>query len=62
MTNIFDEELSQWVKNITIKLNAKEKSINYKSISFKRDKNLKFGFRVYKSLKDFLKKFIFIKF
>ena len=62
MTNIFDEELSQWVKNITIKLNAQEKSINYKSISFKRDKNLKFDFRVYKSLKDFLKKFIFIKF
>ena len=55
VTNIFDEDLSQEVKNMFIKLNAQEKSIDYKRLSFKRDENLKLDLRDYKSLKEFFK-------
>ena len=55
VTNIFDEELSQEAKNILIKFNAQERSIDYKWLSFKRDKNLEFDFRDLKSLKEFFK-------
>ena len=55
MINIFDEELFQEVKNMLIKLNAQEKSIDYKRLSFKRDENLEFDFRDHKSLKEFFK-------
>ena len=51
VTNIFDEELSQEAKNILINFNAQERSIDYKWLSFKRDKNLEFDFRDLKSLK-----------
>ena len=45
--NIFHEELSQEAKNMLIKLNAQEKSIDYKKLIFKRNKNLEFDFRDY---------------
>ena len=37
------------------KLNNQEKTINYKRFSFKRDKNLEFDFRDYRSLKELFK-------
>ena len=49
--NIFDEELSQEAKYMLIKLNAHEKSIEYKRLNFKGDRNLEFDFRDYRSLK-----------
>lgn len=52
VTNIFDAELSQEVKNMLIKRNAQEKSIDYKRLSFKRDKNVEFEFKDYKALKE----------
>ena len=58
MINIFDEHLSQKIKNMLNQLNNQEKSINYKRLNFKRDKNLEFDFRGYRSLKEFLRKFI----
>ena len=62
VTNIFDEELSQEAKNILIKLNAKEETIDYKRLSFKRDKNLEFDFRDHKLLKEFFKDIYYKKF
>ena len=56
--NIFDEHLSQKIKNMLNQLNNQEKGINYKRLNFKRDKNLEFDFRGYRSLKEFLRKFI----
>ena len=50
VTNTFDEELSQEAKNMLIKLNAQEKSIDYKRLNFERKKK-EFDFRDYKSLK-----------
>ena len=58
MINIFDEHLSQKIKNMLNQLNNQEKGINYKRLNFKRDKNLEFDFRGYRSLKEFLRKFI----
>ena len=55
MTNIFDEELFQEAKNMLIKLNAQEKIIDYKRLSFMRDKNLEFDFQDNKSLKECFK-------
>ena len=55
MTNTFDEELFQEAKNMLIKLNAQEKIINYKRLSFMRDKNLAFDFKDNKSLKECFK-------
>ena len=51
--NIFDEHLSQKIKNMLNQLNNQEKSINYERLNFKRDKNLEFDFRDYRSLKEF---------
>ena len=45
--NIFDEELSQETMNMLIKLNAQEKSIDYKKLTFKRNKNVEFDFTDY---------------
>ena len=56
--NIFDEHLSQKIKNMLNQLNNQEKGINYKRLNVKRDKNLEFDFRGYRSLKEFLRKFI----
>ena len=53
--DIFDEELSQEAKNVLPKLSNQEKSIEYKKFSFKRDKNLDFDFRDYRSLKELFK-------
>ena len=35
----FDKEPSQEIKNMLIKFNNQEKIINYKRLSFKRDRN-----------------------
>ena len=43
--DIFDEELSQEAKNVIVKLSNQEKIIEYKKLSFKRDKKLGFDFR-----------------
>ena len=45
-----------------MKRNAQEKSIDYKRLSFKRDKNLESDFRDYKSLKEFFKDTYYKKF
>ena len=50
-----DEELPQEAKNVITKLNNQEKSINYKKLSFKREKKLEFDFRDYSSLKELFK-------
>ena len=60
--NTFDEEPSQKAKNMLIKLNAQEKSIDYKRLSFSKDKKLKFDFREYKSLKEFFNDICYKKF
>ena len=52
---IFDEELQQEAKNMLIKLNAQEKSIDYQRLSFKRDKSFEFDFKNCKYLKEFFK-------
>ena len=51
----FDKEPSQEIKNMLIKFNNQEKIINYKRLSFKRDRNWEFGFKNFKSLKEFFK-------
>ena len=61
MINIFDEDLSQKAKNMVIKLNYQEKSINYETLNFKRDKKLEFDFRDYKSLKELSKEIYYWK-
>ena len=43
------------------KLSNQEKIINYKKLSFKRDKNLKFDFSDYKSLKELFKEIYYRK-
>ena len=42
-------------KNMLIKLNAQEKSIDYQRLSFKRDKSFEFDFKNCKYLKEFFK-------
>ena len=54
--DIFDDNLSQKAKNYMLnKLNNQEKSINYKRLNFKRDKNLEFDLRDNKPLKELFK-------
>ena len=54
--NVFSDELSQEAKNIFYMLSNQEKSVNYKKLNFKRDKNnLEFDFRDYNSLKELFK-------
>ena len=55
MDDIFDEELSHKAKNVLSKMCFLEKIIEYKKLSFKRDKKLGFGFREYRSLKELFK-------
>ena len=55
MDNIFDEKLSQEAKNVLPNLSNQERIIEYKKLSFKRDKNLNFDFRDYRSLKELFK-------
>ena len=55
MTYILDEELSQEAKNMITKLSIQEKIIDYTNLRFKRNKNLEFDFREYRSLKNMLK-------
>ena len=38
-----------------MKLINQEKSINYRRLNFKRDKNLEFDFKDYKNLREFFK-------
>ena len=45
MDDIFDEELSQEPKNVLAKLSNQEKIIEYRKLSFKRDKKIGFDFR-----------------
>ena len=54
-TNVLAEELSQEAKNLPTKLSNQEKVIYYKKLNFKRDRNLNFDFREYKSLKELFK-------
>ena len=56
--NIFDEELSQKQKICSSNLMLKKKVQH----SFKRDRNLEFDFRDYKSLKEFFKDIYYKKF
>ena len=54
--NVFSDELSKEAKNIFYMLSNQEKSVNYKKLNFKRDKNnLEFDFRDYNSLKELFK-------
>ena len=59
--NTFDEELPQKANSMLIKLNNQQKSINYKRLNLKRDKNLDFDFRGYKSLEEFFKEMYYWK-
>ena len=61
VTYILDEELSEEAKNMLTKLDNKEKTINYKKLSFRRDKNLKIDFRDYRSLKELFKEIYYRK-
>ena len=54
-TDVLDEELSQQAQDVLTNLSYQEKIINYKKLSFKRDRNLDFDFRSYGSLKELLK-------
>ena len=54
-TDVLDEELSQQAQDVLTNLSNQEKIINYKKLSFKRDRNLDFDFRSYGSLKELLK-------
>ena len=51
VTDIFDEELSQEIKDILKKPNNLKKSINYKKLICKRNRSLGFNFRDFKSFK-----------
>ena len=53
--NVFGDELSQDTINILYTLSNQQRSISYKRLDFKRDKNLPFGLRDYKSLKELLR-------
>ena len=44
--------MSQEAKNVLVKLSNQEKIIDYKKLSFKREKKLSFDFRGYRSLKE----------
>ena len=55
VTNIFDIELSEEAETMITKLKNQEKKIDYKRLSFKKDKNWTFHFRDYMSLKEFFK-------
>ena len=61
VTYILDKELSEEAKNMLTKLDNKEKTINYKKLSFRRDKNLKIDFRDYRSLKELFKEIYYRK-
>ena len=43
--NVFGDKLSQEAKNILYTLSNQEKSIDYKRLNFKRDKNLELDFQ-----------------
>ena len=61
VADIIDEELSQEAKNMITKPNNQEKSIYYKRLTFRRDKNLEFDFRDYRSLKELFKEIYYRK-
>ena len=52
VTVVFNDDLSQEAKDILYTLTNQEKSIVYKRLGFKRDKNLEFAFRDFKFLKE----------
>ena len=58
--DVFDDDFSQEAKNIIYISSNQEKSISYKRLNFKRDKNFLFDFRDYRSLKE-LSKYIYYK-
>ena len=60
--DVFGDELSQGAKNILYTLSNQEKSINYKKLSFKRDKNLVFDFRDYTSSGELFRDIYYKKF
>ena len=60
--DVFDDDLSQEAKNILYILSNQEKSISYKRLNFKRDKNFLFNFRDYRSLKELSKDIYYKKF
>ena len=62
MINIFDDDLSQEVKNILYILNNHEKGIDYKRLNFKRNKNFLFDFRNYRPLKELFTDIYYKKF
>ena len=62
MIDVFGDELSQGAKNILYTLSNQEKSINYKKLSFKRDKNLVFDFRDYTSSGELFRDIYYKKF
>ena len=55
VVDVFGDELSQEAKINLYILSKQEKTIYYKKLDFKRDKNLEFSFRDYKSLKELFK-------
>ena len=58
VVDVFGDEWSQEAKINLYILSKQEKSIDYKRLNFKRDKNLEFSFRDYKSLRVYLRAFI----
>ena len=59
--DFFDKKPSQEVKDIFIKLNNLEISINYKKLIHKRDRNLEFDFTDYSFLKKIFKEIYYRK-
>ena len=60
-TYILDGKLSQETKNMITKLSNQEKIINYKKLSFKKDKILECDFSDCKSLEDLFKEIYYRK-
>ena len=52
---VFGDELSQEAKNILYTISNQQKNIDYKRLSFERNKNLEFDFSGYNSLKELFK-------
>ena len=52
---VFSDELSQEAKNVLYTISNQQKNIDYKRLSFRRNKNLEFDFSGYNSLKELFK-------
>ena len=57
--DVFNSTLPREAKGILYGISNLEKSIDYKRLNFKRDKNLEFDFRDYRTLRELFKNIYF---